>query len=102
MKKNDITKEISNRLEIPKVECELVIDTFADIIKEALANGDKIIIRDFLTFEISEYKARKGYNPYTGETEEYAPTRTVKCKVGKAIKEAVRGTTNESIEFSEY
>lgn len=90
MRKNDIIKEISNRLDLPKLECEKVMDAFSDIVKEALVNGEKVMIRDFLTFEVSEHKARKGYNPHTGKTEEYAPVRTVKCRVGKNIKDAVK------------
>ena len=90
MKKNELVKEISRRIGIPKTECDKVIDAFADVVKDTLADGENIKIRDFITFEISEYKGRKGYNPYTSETEVYDPVRVVKCKVGKNIKNAVK------------
>ena len=90
MRKNDIIKEISNRLDLPKTECEKFMETFADVVKEALINGERVMIRDFISFELSEHKARKGYNPHTGKLEEYDPVRTVKCKVGKNIKDAVK------------
>lgn len=90
MKKSEITKEISRRLGIPKNECDKVVETLSEVIKDALANGENVKIRDFVNFEIHEHKARKGYNPYTGETENYAPVRVVKCKIGKNIKNAVK------------
>ena len=65
MKKNDLVLEIASRLGLPKVECEKVIDAFADVVTDALVDGDKVTIRGFLTFETSECKAREGYNPQT-------------------------------------
>lgn len=89
MKKNDLVKEIAKRLDLPKVECEKVIDTMAEVITDALIDGDKVSIRGFLSFETSELKAREGYNPMSKKMETFEPTRTVKCKVGKPIKEAI-------------
>lgn len=101
MKKNDIVKKIASRLYLSQAECEMVLDAFADVVKEAFENGEtKVRIRDFITFEVSEYRARKGYNPYTGKSEDFAPSRTVKCSVGKTIKEAVkRSATDEYTEI---
>ena len=90
MKKNDVVKEISKRLGLPKVECGKIIETFADVVKEALVNGENVMIKDFVSFEISERKERQGYNPTTGKIETFEPVRTVKCKAGKSIKKAVK------------
>lgn len=89
MGKSEVISEISKRLKLPKVECEKVIDTFAEVITEALSNGDKVMIKGFLSFEISERKEREGYNPITGDTQTFEKVKTVKCKVGKPIKDAV-------------
>ena len=89
MKKNDLVLEIAKRLGLPKVECEKVIDTFADVVSDALIEGDKVTIRGFLTFETSECKAREGYNPQIGKMQHYSSVKTVKCKVGQPIKDAV-------------
>lgn len=89
MKKNEIIIEIAERLDLPKVECEKVLDTFADVVKEALVDGDKVTIKGFLTFETSECKARKGYNPMTGKEQYFDSVKTVRCKVGKPIKDAI-------------
>ena len=89
MKKNDVVLEIAKRLDLPKIECEKVIETFADVVKEALSDGDKVTIRGFITFEISEYKAREGYNPMTGNMEHFSPVKKVRCKIGQPIKDAI-------------
>ena len=89
MKKNDLVLEIAKRLGLPKVECENVIDAFADVVTDALVNGDKVSIRGFLTFETSECKARDGFNPQTGKMQHYSTVKTVRCKVGQPLKNAV-------------
>ena len=89
MKKNEVVLEIANRLGLPKIECEKVIDAFADVVTDALLEGDKISIRGFVSFEISECKEREGYNPQTGKMQHYSPVKTVKCKVGQPIKDAI-------------
>ena len=89
MKKNEIVKEISKRLGLPKIECEAVIETFGDVVKDALVKGEKVSIRGFVSFEVTEFKGRDGYNPMTGKKEYYEPVKKVKCKIGKPIKEAI-------------
>lgn len=89
MRKNDLVKEIAERLKLPKHQCDQVIDTLAEIVTERLQNGEKVIVRGFVTFEVSERKARDGYNPTTGKIEHYEPVKSVKCKVGKPIKDAI-------------
>ena len=89
MKKNDVVREIAARLRLPRAECSRVIDVFADVVTDALVNGEKVVIRGFVTFEPSEYKERHGYNPFTGEMENFDTVRTVRCKIGEPIKKAV-------------
>ena len=95
MKKNEVVKEVAKRSGFPKAECDKVVDTFIDVIRDALADEGKVIIRGLLTLETSELKARNGYNPQTGKLEPYAPVKIVKCKVGKPIKDAVNYLISE-------
>ena len=95
MKKNEVVKEVSKRSGLPKAECDKVVDTFIDVIRDALVDDGKVIIRGFLTLETSELKARNGYNPITGQLEQYAPVKIVKCKVGRPIKDAVNDFVSE-------
>ncbi len=89
MKRTELVREISRKLRIPKIECDRVIDALQEVIADTLAKGDKVSIRGFATFEVSERKAREGYNPHTGGLEHYAPSKQVVCKVSQAIKEQI-------------
>ena len=88
MTKNELLQNISLATAIQRSTCEQVIDALREEIKNALSSGDKVMIKDFLSFEIGERDAR---NPRTGEVEHYPAVKTVKVKVCKKIKDAVNG-----------
>ena len=64
MTKSDIINKISDRTELSKTACESVIDIFADEVKNCLVDGDKLIIKGFIGFEVNERPERKGRKPY--------------------------------------
>lgn len=45
-----------------------VVKAAADIIKEAVASGEKVILRGFGTFQMKTRAARVARNPKTGES----------------------------------
>ena len=59
MTKSDIINKIADRTGLPKTSCELVIDIFTDEIKNCLVAGDKLIIKGFIGFEVSERPERE-------------------------------------------
>ena len=89
MKRSELVREISRKLRIPKIECDRMLDALQESIAGALVRGDKVSIRGFATFEVSERKEREGYNPHTGELEHFAPSKQVVCKVSQSIKELI-------------
>lgn len=91
MTKSDIINKISGRSGLTKTVCESVIDIFADEVKKCLVDGDKLIIKGFIGFEVSERPEREGRNPKTGEVITFPAVKSVKCKISKAIKDAVNG-----------
>jgi DNA-binding protein HU-beta len=56
---------------------------------KALAEGEKISVSGFGTFEVRERAERQGTNPRTGEPMTIAATRSVVFKQGKALKESL-------------
>ena len=60
-----------------------------DVIKNELANGEKVALVGFGTFEVRERAARKGRNPQTGAEIEIAAAKAPAFKAGKDFKEAV-------------
>lgn len=67
-------------------EVEAVVDTILDSITAALADGDRVELRDFGTFCVRDREGRRGRNPRTGK-EVVVPARThVHFKPGKAMR----------------
>lgn len=91
MNKTELVKTISNNIEgaTQKDVC-VVLDTFMDVVKDALVNGDKVALTGFGTFEVAERAARKGRNPKTGEEILIPASKAPKFKAGKALKDAVK------------
>ena len=89
MGKNEIISEMSLETGMTKVDCEKMLDSFAGIVKRGLVNGDKILIKGFIGFEVSERQKRKGRNPNTGEVITFPATKSIKCKLSQSIKDAV-------------
>ena len=89
MGKNELIMKISQRTGIAKEPCEAVIDAFTEEIKDSLVNGEKVMIKGFMSFEVGSRCERDARNPKTGEIEHFPAVKTVKCKVGQKIKDAV-------------
>ena len=89
MTKNEIIATIASKTGYPKASCEQVLDIFAEQVRDSLIKGEKVILKDFMIFEISVRPERKGRNPKTGDVVTFPAVKTIKCKICKAIKEAV-------------
>ena len=59
------------------------------VITDTLADGDKIQLVGFGTFETRERKARKGINPQTKNQITIKATKVPAFKAGRALKDAV-------------
>lgn len=90
MNKSELVYEVTNRLDVTRKEAEDVIDSFLDLIAENLANGDKVVLSGFGTFEIRNRVSRSGVNPRTGERIDIPCQKTPAFKVGKILKDKLR------------
>lgn len=89
MNKSEIVAEIADSLEVTRKEAERAVDRVFEMITQALADGDKVVISGFGTFEVRTRVAREGRNPRTGEIIRVEAQKTPAFKVGKALKDAV-------------
>ena len=89
MRRNTLVDKISKKTGISKSDCNKMLDAFSDTVLEALCNGEKIMIKDFVSFDVQKKEPRKGRNPKTGEVVIFPEVKIVKCKVAKKIKELV-------------
>jgi integration host factor alpha subunit len=91
VKKVDIATRIADKIDITKAKAEDAVNTILDEVKQALAEGESVIIRRFGTFQVREKNTRLGRNPKTGEKAEISARRVVRFKSGKHFKDAVNG-----------
>jgi len=67
MNRQDIAKEVARKSDITIVQGAEAVDTVLDMIKRAVNEDGKIVLKGFGTFRIIETKERTGRNPRTGE-----------------------------------
>ncbi|TYO96962.1 HU family DNA-binding protein [Desulfallas thermosapovorans] len=89
MNKAELIANVAEKSELTKKDAEKAVSAVLASIEEALANGDKVQLVGFGTFEIRERAARKGRNPQTGEEINIAAARVPVFKAGKALRETV-------------
>lgn len=91
MNKHELVSAIAQNAEISKKDAENALAAAIDAVSKALAEGDKVQIVGFGTFEVRERSARTGKNPRTGEMIEIPASKAPAFKAGKALKEIVNG-----------
>ncbi|MFV0504602.1 MAG: HU family DNA-binding protein [Lachnospirales bacterium] len=89
MNKTELVAAIAEKTDMSKKDSEKFVKAYEEVIKEELVKGGKIQSVGFGTFEVSDRKARKGRNPSTGKEIDIPASKSVKFKVGKALKDAV-------------
>ena len=89
MKKVELVEAVAEDTGLTKADATKAIDATFKAITNALANGDKVPLVGFGTFDVSERAAREGRNPRTGEPVTIAARKAVTFKAGSALKDAV-------------
>lgn len=87
--KKDIISNIAEDSHLTKKDITEVVDLALTQIFEGLRGGKTVDLAGFGKFEITERKAREGFNPLTKEKIQIEASKSVKFKVAKALKEAV-------------
>jgi integration host factor subunit alpha len=67
MTKAEIVEQIYERVGFSKKEAAELVEKVFEIVKETLAEGEKVKISGFGNFVVREKNARKGRNPQTGQ-----------------------------------
>jgi DNA-binding protein HU-beta len=94
MNKQDLIDAMAANADISKNAAEIAFNTVTDSIATTVAKGDKVAILGFGSFEPSKRAARSGRNPQTGQTISIPAQTSVRFKVGKKLKDAVRDSAN--------
>ena len=72
-----------------KKDTERVINAAIDAITAALADGERVQLVGFGSFEVKARAERLGRNPQTGEAVAIPPSKSPVFKAAKSLKDAV-------------
>ena len=89
MTKTDLIAQVAANTEMSKKSAEMAVNAAFEALGKAMAEGEKISISGFGTFETKEREARVGRNPHTKEAIEIPATRVPAFKASKALKDNV-------------
>ena len=89
MNKQELIKSMAEKTSLNKANSEKALNAFIETLQEALANGEKVQLIGFGTFETKERAARVGLNPRTKEKIHIPAKKVPAFKPGKEFKEKI-------------
>ena len=90
MNKEQLVKAIAAETNQPQSVVTKILTAMTETIVETVANGDKVTLVGFGSFEPRPRKERQGKNPQTGETLTIPATTVPVFSAGKSFKEKVK------------
>ena len=89
MTKAELIDAVAERSGLTKRDVTDAVDNLLEIVKTALAKGEKVQLIPFGSFEVRERQKREGRNPKTGERLTIPARRVPAFHAGKDLREAV-------------
>ncbi|MDY6783179.1 MAG: HU family DNA-binding protein [Cyanobacteriota bacterium] len=89
MNKGDLVQTVAAKTGLSQKEVNAIVTVLTEVIEEAVANGEKVTLVGFGTFEPRERQAREGRNPRTGKPMQIPATKVPAFSAGKLFKERV-------------
>lgn len=89
MNKTELVAVVAEKSGLTKKDAEAAVSATLDAVVEAIANGEKVQLIGFGTFEQRQRNARTGCDPRTGNTIEIPASKVPAFKAGQAFKKAV-------------
>lgn len=89
MNKQEFIGAIADDAGLTKADASRAVDSFIEVLKNALKRGETVSLVGFGTFDVRSRAARTGRNPRTGQAIAIDASKTPSFKAGKALKDAV-------------
>jgi DNA-binding protein HU-beta len=89
MNKAELVKQVATAIGTTEKGISVTLNTILEAITNAVADGDKVTLVGFGTFEARTRKEREGRNPQTGGSLTIPATIVPVFSPGKAFKDAV-------------
>lgn len=94
LRKSDIASRVSTKLKSKNADGDEALNAVLSSIQEALANGDRVVLTGFGSFELRDVKARKVRpirGAQSGELTEVPAHKRVGFSPGTELKKAAQG-----------
>lgn len=91
MNKGELVDKVAEKADVTKREAEAMLNALIESIMEAVADGEKVTLVGFGTFEARQRQEREGRNPKTGETMTIPASTVPAFSAGKLFKGTVAG-----------
>ena len=88
--KADLIEGVASKTDLTKKDATAAVEALFDVVTETLADGERVQVIGFGSFEVRDRAARKGRNPQTGEEIEIPATKVPAFKAAKGLKDAVK------------
>jgi len=89
MTKADIIQNLYNKLGFSKKDSARIVESVFDIMKENLAQGEKIKISGFGNFAVNRKRPRKGRNPQTGDSITISERKVLTFKASQVLRNVI-------------
>lgn len=89
--KADLAASLFDEVGLNKREAKEFVDSWFEIIREALEAGDHVKLSGFGNFQLRDKGQRPGRNPKTGEEIPISARRVVTFKPGQKLRARVEG-----------
>lgn len=89
MNKQDLISKIAEDTELTQKQASAALDSMLNAVMAAVADGEKVQLVGFGTFEAKKRNARTGRNPKTKEAIEIPASVIPAFKAGKAFKDMI-------------
>lgn len=96
MNKRDLAERISDMHDLTLKKAQDIVEDVFEEIKQKIAQGTKVRIVGFGSFEIRKRAARMGRNPHTGEKMMLEETMTPAFSPGIKLLKTIKGTCSGS------
>ncbi len=89
MNKTELISAVAEKTGLSKKDAENAVGAVINTVIDTLAQGDKVQLVGFGTFEVRERSARTGRDPRTNNEIQIPASKSPAFKVGKAFKDTI-------------
>lgn len=86
MKKEEFITRLAKKLEMTKIDTRIIVDTYEELIRESLLEGEEIKIGDVGKFMLVDVAERIGCHPRTQESITIPRHKKLRFKVYESFK----------------